>query len=114
MIRSMTGYGQAAFEVEGAGFEVELRSVNHRHLDVKARLLIAFDTSGSMNLDTCGAAFSGGDGSNECPGSDVTCATCGEAGCSNGVPDDSRLDKVKEGISDVVAGFSCTGSVSSG
>lgn len=38
MIRSMTGYGQAAFEVEGAGFEVELRSVNHRHLDVKARL----------------------------------------------------------------------------
>jgi uncharacterized protein (TIGR00255 family) len=34
----MTGYGQAAFEVEGAGFEVELRSVNHRHLDVKARL----------------------------------------------------------------------------
>lgn len=38
MIRSMTGYGSAAFEVEGAGFEVELRSVNHRHLDVKARL----------------------------------------------------------------------------
>lgn len=34
----MTGYGSAAFEVEGAGFEVELRSVNHRHLDVKARL----------------------------------------------------------------------------
>jgi len=38
VIRSMTGYGQAAFEVEGAAFEVELRSVNHRHLDVKARL----------------------------------------------------------------------------
>lgn len=46
MIRSMTGYGQAAFEVEGAAFEVELRSVNHRHLDVKARLprgLAAFE-----------------------------------------------------------------------
>jgi uncharacterized protein (TIGR00255 family) len=42
----MTGYGQAAFEVEGAAFEVELRSVNHRHLDVKARLprgLAAFE-----------------------------------------------------------------------
>lgn len=46
MIRSMTGYGQAAFEVEGSAFEVELRSVNHRHLDVKARLprgLAAFE-----------------------------------------------------------------------
>lgn len=47
MIRSMTGYGSAAFEVEGAGFEVEVRSVNHRHLDVKARLprgLASFET----------------------------------------------------------------------
>lgn len=46
MISSMTGYGQAAFEVEGAAFEVELRSVNHRHLDVRARLprgLAAFE-----------------------------------------------------------------------
>jgi uncharacterized protein (TIGR00255 family) len=34
----MTGYGHAAFEIEGAGFEVELRCVNHRHLDVKTRL----------------------------------------------------------------------------
>lgn len=38
MIRSMTGYGQAAFTVDGSSFEVELRSVNHRHLDVKTRL----------------------------------------------------------------------------
>ncbi|MCL4684498.1 YicC family protein [Myxococcota bacterium] len=38
MIRSMTGYGQAFFEVDGAGFEVEARSVNHRHLDVKVRV----------------------------------------------------------------------------
>nr|MBO2472670.1 hypothetical protein [Bacillota bacterium] len=28
MIRSMTGYGSAAFEVEGAGFEVEVRSAH--------------------------------------------------------------------------------------
>jgi uncharacterized protein (TIGR00255 family) len=44
----MTGYGQASFEVEGAAFEVEIRSVNHRHLDVKARLprsLSAFESA---------------------------------------------------------------------
>jgi uncharacterized protein (TIGR00255 family) len=34
----MTGYGHAGFEALGVAFEVELRSVNHRHLDVRARL----------------------------------------------------------------------------
>jgi uncharacterized protein (TIGR00255 family) len=34
----MTGYGHAPFEVEGIAFEVEVRSVNHRHLDLRARL----------------------------------------------------------------------------
>lgn len=46
MIRSMTGYGHAAFAVEGIGFEAEVRSVNHRHLDVRVRLphgLAAFE-----------------------------------------------------------------------
>jgi len=38
LIRSMTGFGKAAFEVDGASFDVEIRSVNHRHLDVRARL----------------------------------------------------------------------------
>ena len=38
MIRSMTGFGRAAFEVDGTRFEVEIRSVNHRHLDVRLRL----------------------------------------------------------------------------
>jgi len=38
MIRSMTGFGRAEFEVEGVGFAVEVRSVNHRHLDVSIRL----------------------------------------------------------------------------
>ena len=38
MIRSMTGYGRAAFEVAGLGFEVEVRSVNHRHLDARVKL----------------------------------------------------------------------------
>jgi len=46
VIRSMTGYGHASFEVDGVGFEVEVRSVNHRHVDVRARLprgLAAFE-----------------------------------------------------------------------
>jgi uncharacterized protein (TIGR00255 family) len=38
MIQSMTGFGRASFEVEGHGFDVEARSVNHRHLDVRMRL----------------------------------------------------------------------------
>jgi uncharacterized protein (TIGR00255 family) len=38
MIRSMTGFGRAQLEVEGASFAVELRAVNHRHLDLSVRL----------------------------------------------------------------------------
>jgi uncharacterized protein (TIGR00255 family) len=38
MIRSMTGFGRAQLDAEGAAFSVELRSVNHRHLDVSVRL----------------------------------------------------------------------------
>ena len=38
MIRSMTGFGRGGFEVDGVPFEVEIRSVNHRHLDVRMRL----------------------------------------------------------------------------
>jgi uncharacterized protein (TIGR00255 family) len=34
----MTGFGRASFEVEGVGFDVEVRSVNHRHLDSRVRL----------------------------------------------------------------------------
>jgi uncharacterized protein (TIGR00255 family) len=34
----MTGFGQAVFEVDSLAFEIEIRSVNHRHLDVRARL----------------------------------------------------------------------------
>jgi uncharacterized protein (TIGR00255 family) len=48
MIRSMTGFGRATFDVGKAGqadtstFEVEIRSVNHRHLDVRVKLPRAF------------------------------------------------------------------------
>ncbi len=38
MIYSMTGFGRARCEANGAGIEVEVRSVNHRHLDLRVRL----------------------------------------------------------------------------
>lgn len=38
MILSMTGFGRAAREQGGTAFEVEARSVNHRHLDLRIRL----------------------------------------------------------------------------
>jgi uncharacterized protein (TIGR00255 family) len=38
MIRSMTGFGRAGFEVSGVRFEVEVRCLNSRHLDVSVRL----------------------------------------------------------------------------
>lgn len=38
MIHSMTGFGRASREIEGAQLEVEARSVNHRHLDLRLRL----------------------------------------------------------------------------
>jgi uncharacterized protein (TIGR00255 family) len=34
----MTGFGRAAFQVEGVAFQVEMRTVNHRHLDLQVRL----------------------------------------------------------------------------
>jgi uncharacterized protein (TIGR00255 family) len=36
-VRSMTGYGRGAAERDGVRVEVELRSVNHRFLDLKVR-----------------------------------------------------------------------------
>ncbi|MDJ0788807.1 MAG: YicC/YloC family endoribonuclease [Myxococcota bacterium] len=37
MIQSMTGFGRATCEVQGLSFAVEVRTVNHRHLDVSLR-----------------------------------------------------------------------------
>jgi uncharacterized protein (TIGR00255 family) len=34
----MTGFGRAEFELGGAAFQVEVRTVNHRHLDLQVRL----------------------------------------------------------------------------
>jgi uncharacterized protein (TIGR00255 family) len=38
MIQSMTGFGRAAFRVGDTSFEIEVRSVNQRHLDARVRL----------------------------------------------------------------------------
>lgn len=38
MIRSMTGFGRASFQVGELAFDVEVRSVNHRYLDARVRL----------------------------------------------------------------------------
>jgi len=38
VIHSMTGFGRATRDIEGLGLEVEARSVNHRHLDLRIRL----------------------------------------------------------------------------
>jgi uncharacterized protein (TIGR00255 family) len=34
----MTGFGSAAFTISGVSFEVEIRTVNHRHLDLRVKL----------------------------------------------------------------------------
>ncbi|HJL06331.1 MAG TPA: MopE-related protein [Polyangiaceae bacterium LLY-WYZ-15_(1-7)] len=74
--------------------------------DVRARLLFVFDSSGSMNWNTCADDFTGGDGTLECPGDDLACAGgCAPSGCGDGEPNDSRLAKAKSGLSQVVAGF---------
>jgi uncharacterized protein (TIGR00255 family) len=38
VIYSMTGFGRARREIDGLGLEIEIRSVNHRHLDLRVRL----------------------------------------------------------------------------
>lgn len=37
-LRSMTGFGGASFTIGGLAFEVEIRTVNHRHLDLRLKL----------------------------------------------------------------------------
>ena len=35
MINSMTGYGRASYESDKRNFTIEIKSVNHRYLDLK-------------------------------------------------------------------------------
>ena len=47
MIRSMTGYGRAETVLAGRKFAIEMKSVNHRYLEISLRLpgmLQPFDT----------------------------------------------------------------------
>ena len=38
MIRSMTGYGKQSLNVEKREYQVEIKSVNHRYLDINIKL----------------------------------------------------------------------------
>ena len=38
MIFSMTGFGRASLRLASLGFDIEVRSVNHRHLDARVRV----------------------------------------------------------------------------
>jgi uncharacterized protein (TIGR00255 family) len=38
VLLSMTGFGRASVQYENFGFEIEVRSVNHRHLDARVRV----------------------------------------------------------------------------
>jgi hypothetical protein len=79
--------------------------------NIPPRLLFVMDTSGSMNWNVCAseplvaAGFTGGDGSSECAGADVSTAACPGGTSGNGMADDSRLYKVKNGVADVIAAF---------
>jgi len=42
LIQSMTGFGRASVRLDDAEYEIEIRSVNHRHLDARVRTPRAF------------------------------------------------------------------------
>jgi len=57
VIRSMTGFGRADAEVAGATLAVEVRTVNHRHLDVGVRLPRNFSALEAEVREAVGARF---------------------------------------------------------
>ena len=38
MIRSMTGYGKSTLSVDGREYQMEIKSVNHRYLDISVKM----------------------------------------------------------------------------
>ncbi len=38
MIRSMTGYGKQSLNIEGREYQIEIKSVNHRYLDINIKI----------------------------------------------------------------------------
>lgn len=68
------------------------------YVSSKPRIAVAIALAGTLNGDLCTAAFTGGDGSLECPGNDVDCETCFSASCGNAVADDSRLAQIRAAL----------------
>jgi uncharacterized protein (TIGR00255 family) len=60
MIRSMTGYGRGTFELAGTAFDVEVRAVNHRFLDVRVRLPRALSALEPVVRDCVAGRFARG------------------------------------------------------
>ena len=38
MIKSMTGYGKGTLSTENREYQIEIKSVNHRYLDINTKL----------------------------------------------------------------------------
>ena len=38
MIRSMTGYGKQSLSIDGREYQIEIKSVNHRYLDINIKM----------------------------------------------------------------------------
>ena len=38
MIKSMTGYGKGVLNTENREYQIEIKSVNHRYLDISVKL----------------------------------------------------------------------------
>ena len=38
MIKSMTGYGKGNLNVENRDYQIEIKSVNHRYLDISIKM----------------------------------------------------------------------------
>lgn len=60
MIRSMTGYGEGSTETEAGTVRVEIRTVNHRYLNVNARLPSALNAMEATLREALKAFFSRG------------------------------------------------------
>lgn len=60
MIRSMTGFGRSSFRVGVSAFDVEVRSVNHRYLDLRSRLPRAFGSVESEIKERVSKVFARG------------------------------------------------------
>ncbi len=95
-------------------FDDEEVPISYTSTDVYGRILVVFDTSGSMNLNTCTDEFTGGDGSEDFPGVDVACdelppecagTPAATTLCDDGLADDSRMYQVKAGMTNVINSF---------